>query len=100
MGQFDSLEDARRFFAGDRFATGSGMTLDWKALAGICFPRPWLLAGGIGPDNAARAAGICRPDGVDLNSRLETSPGRKDTGLLEKTVLALRGGEKHAGMQP
>jgi acyl-CoA thioesterase len=28
MGQFDSLEDARRFFAGDRFATGSGMTLD------------------------------------------------------------------------
>ena len=79
---------------------GSGMTLDWKALAGICFPRPWLLAGGIGPDNAARAAGICRPDGVDLNSRLETSPGRKDPGLLEKTILALRGGEKQAGMQP
>ena len=28
MGQFASLEDAQRFFAGDRFATGSGMTLD------------------------------------------------------------------------
>ena len=28
MGQFDSLEEARRFFADDRFATGNGMTLD------------------------------------------------------------------------
>ncbi len=70
---------------------GSGMTLDWNALAGIHFPRPWILAGGIGPDNAVRAAALCRPDGIDLNSRLERSPGRKDALLMEKTVLALRG---------
>ncbi len=74
---------------------GSGMTLDWNALSGIRFPRPWILAGGIGPDNAARAAALCKPDGMDLNSRLETAPGRKNILLMEKTVLALRG-EIHA----
>lgn len=61
---------------------GSGHTLPWHKLALFRPPAPWLLAGGIGPDNAALAAAACRPYGIDCNSALETAPGVKDPALL------------------
>ena len=52
---------------------GSGQTLDWTALDGLRFAHPWLLAGGLDAHNVAEALRLCRPDGVDFNSRLEGS---------------------------
>lgn len=71
---------------------GSGMTLDWPSLEGLRFPRPWLLSGGLGPDNVAEALAACKPYGIDVNSRLESEPGRKDAALLQKLMDTLRAG--------
>ncbi|MBP3730778.1 MAG: phosphoribosylanthranilate isomerase [Mailhella sp.] len=69
---------------------GSGNTLDWQALAGVRFPLPWLLSGGLGHENVAAALNACRPDGIDMNSRLESIPGRKDAVLMKKAIEAAR----------
>jgi phosphoribosylanthranilate isomerase len=69
---------------------GSGMTLDWPSLAGLRFPHPWMLSGGLGPDNVEKALAACSPDGLDMNSRLESSPGVKSPELLEKVFSRLR----------
>lgn len=68
---------------------GGGTTLDWDAIAGLRFPRPWLLAGGLGPENVREALASCSPDGLDLNSRLESSPGRKSLERMDALFAAL-----------
>ncbi|MBI5520144.1 MAG: phosphoribosylanthranilate isomerase [Desulfovibrio sp.] len=63
-------------------------------LAAASFPRPWLLAGGLGPGNIAPtlarfgAAG-CRPAGIDLNSGVESAPGVKDETLLRQAFAEI-----------
>lgn len=69
---------------------GSGMTLDWPSLVGLRFPRPWMLSGGLGPDNIAEALAACAPYGVDVNSRLESEPGRKSPELMDRLMEELK----------
>ena len=57
---------------------GSGKAQNWNALHGLDAPKPWLLAGGLGPDTLATALSACEPAGVDLNSGLEDAPGIKN----------------------
>ncbi|MBQ8664952.1 MAG: hypothetical protein IJ474_04125 [Mailhella sp.] len=68
---------------------GGGKTLDWNALAGLRFPHPWMLAGGLEADNVAEAVAACSPDGVDMNSRLEDIPGRKSLERMEHAFAVL-----------
>lgn len=67
---------------------GTGETLDWYWAADFVArcPLPVILAGGLGPDNVARAVETVRPAGVDASSRLETAPGRKDPVLVAEFV--------------
>jgi phosphoribosylanthranilate isomerase len=69
---------------------GSGRRLEWMDLAGLRPPHPWMLAGGLRPDNVRRALSQCAPDGVDFNSGIETAPGLKDAALMEAAVRAAR----------
>lgn len=75
---------------------GSGQTQDWTRLAGLASPRPWLLAGGLGPANVASAVADCAPDGLDFNSGVEEAPGKKSPKLLAAALGASAGerGEK------
>jgi phosphoribosylanthranilate isomerase len=57
---------------------GTGQTLNWQALQQFSPPLPWLLAGGLTPDNLREALGQLQPDGIDLSSGVERSPGDKD----------------------
>ena len=75
---------------------GSGRTLDWQALEGLSFPHPWFLSGGLSPENVEQALDACAPDGLDFNSRLETSPGCKSAELMEQAVAAVRRLERAA----
>lgn len=68
---------------------GSGTTFDWSLLAG--FDRPFILAGGLGPDNVAAAVRTVRPFGVDASTRLESAPGVKDVGLIRQFVEEAKG---------
>jgi phosphoribosylanthranilate isomerase len=57
---------------------GTGLTLDWRSLENFKCDRPWLLAGGLTPDNVAQALESISPQGIDLSSGVEISPGNKD----------------------
>jgi phosphoribosylanthranilate isomerase len=57
---------------------GSGKTFDWNLLKRHPLPLPYFLAGGLGPHNLAQALAASAPFAVDLNSKVEVSPGRKD----------------------
>ena len=69
---------------------GSGRVLDWRALGSVRWPRPWWLAGGLGPDNVAEALRRCRPYGVDVNSGVEDAPGVKNREKMAAVVQAVR----------
>ena len=70
---------------------GSGRPQDWKRLAGLRSPRPWLLAGGLSPLNVASAVAECHPDGLDFNSGVEEAPGKKSPELLAAALTAASG---------
>ncbi len=57
---------------------GTGKTLDWPALQSFQPPIPWFLAGGLTPDNITEALTKLHPQGIDLSSGVERSPGDKD----------------------
>lgn len=67
---------------------GSGRVFDWNLVRGA--GRPIVLAGGLGPDNVARAIATARPWGVDACSRLEAAPGIKDHQKVAAFISAAR----------
>lgn len=51
---------------------------------------PMILAGGLRPENVAEAIHALRPDGVDVSSGVEASPGRKDPARIHAFVREAR----------
>ena len=72
-------------------AGGSGEQFDWSVLDAYDGDVPFLLSGGIGPDDAARVKAFHHPKciGIDLNSRFETEPGLKDINKLKSFLEQL-----------
>lgn len=68
---------------------GTGQTLDWEQLRGFQPSIPWLLAGGLTPDNISTALSQVHPDGIDLSSGVEVSPGNKNLDLVDRLFLEL-----------
>ena len=68
---------------------GTGQTLDWEQLAAFTPPIPWLLAGGLTPDNIGTALSQLHPDGIDLSSGVEVAPGNKDLALVDRLFTNL-----------
>jgi phosphoribosylanthranilate isomerase len=68
---------------------GSGKTFDWALVPGD-LQRPWVLAGGLTPENIGPAIRRLRPFGVDLASGIESAPGIKDAGKMRRFVEAVR----------
>lgn len=76
--------------AGAALPGGNAESFDWSLLRGLRLDRPWLLAGGLSPDNVAEAIGIADPAGVDVSSGVEKSRGVKDTAKIAAFVRAAR----------
>lgn len=70
---------------------GTGHTWDWNLLKAVDFSHPWLLAGGLTPNNVAQAVASCEPDGIDLSSGVERSPGVKDLQKVQHLFAQLQG---------
>jgi len=70
---------------------GSGNQFDWSVLDDYDGDVPFLLSGGIGPDDAERIKAFHHPKciGIDLNSRFETEPGMKDVEALARFLKEL-----------
>ncbi|MEM6449080.1 MAG: phosphoribosylanthranilate isomerase [Cyanobacteria bacterium P01_D01_bin.105] len=65
---------------------GTGKTLDWPALKSFAPSKPWFLAGGLTPDNVLSALAQLSPDGIDLSSGVERSPGDKDLAKVRQLL--------------
>ncbi|MGI8310625.1 phosphoribosylanthranilate isomerase [Saccharopolyspora hattusasensis] len=74
----------------DSPVAGSGRRWDLAGLAGARPQGHWLLAGGLTPDNVARAIAEARPWGVDVSSGIESRRGVKDHGRMREFVAAAR----------
>jgi phosphoribosylanthranilate isomerase len=70
---------------------GTGETWDWSLLAGRRSKTPFLLSGGLTPDNVAAAIEAVHPWGVDVASGTEASPGVKDPDRLAAFLAAVPG---------
>jgi phosphoribosylanthranilate isomerase len=69
---------------------GNAVSLDWSLLAGWTAPVPWLLAGGLTPDNVATAIRASGAEAVDVSSGVERAPGQKDPALVRAFVHAAK----------
>ncbi len=69
---------------------GNAHPFEWSLLAGEAVPRPWLLAGGLTPDNVSAAIRAAGAPGVDVSSGVERERGKKDVGLIRNFVAAAR----------
>ncbi len=74
--------------------SGQGETVDWSAAAGLAANGDMMLAGGLGVGNVAEAIATVRPWGVDVSSGVESSPGIKDSTLINQFISAVRAAEK------
>jgi phosphoribosylanthranilate isomerase len=69
---------------------GTGKTLDWTILEEFDPGCPWLLAGGLTPDNVLEALVQVQPSGIDLSSGVERSPGDKDLNKVAQLFEKLK----------
>ncbi|MGD1865088.1 MAG: phosphoribosylanthranilate isomerase [Phormidesmis sp.] len=93
------LDDARRYepcvdtllldaYHPDQLG-GTGETLDWQALQTFSPRCPWFLAGGLNPSNVCTALAQLSPNGIDLSSGVERSPGDKDIEKVKELFSQL-----------
>ncbi len=61
---------------------GNGVAFDWRLLQRKYWPCPWMLAGGLTPENVVQAVGLTGARQVDVSSGVETAPGIKDDKLI------------------
>ena len=67
---------------------GNGLAFDWRLLQDAKVSKPWLLAGGLTPDNVGQAIAESGAKGVDVSSGVETRPGVKDISLIQSFLRA------------
>ena len=65
---------------------GNGLAFDWRLLVGRQMLKPWLLAGGLTPENVNTAIRLTRAQGVDVSSGVESAPGVKDAERIRQFV--------------
>lgn len=89
--QYDGYVDMFLFDTQCKTYGGSGEQFDWSILDAYDGDIPFLLSGGIGPDDAERVKAFHHPKcvGIDLNSRFEISPALKDVEKLRGFIKAI-----------
>ncbi len=70
---------------------GNGLSFDWRLVARKYWPCPWMLAGGLTPENVAEAIRLTGARQVDVSSGVESAPGVKDADLIRAFIAAAKG---------
>ena len=96
----DDLKRAEAYTAADRLLVdakppkgadrtgGHGLSFDWNLLKGWQRPAPWILAGGLTPDNVSDAVRLTGAPAVDVSSGVERVRGLKDRVLVKTFIDA------------
>lgn len=69
---------------------GNGVPFDWRALESVRGRVPFMLSGGLTPDNVAEAVRLTGARAVDVSSGVESSPGVKDPALIARFLGAAK----------
>lgn len=67
---------------------GNGLKFDWQLIKGLQWDIPWMLAGGLTPENAAVAIQATGAAQLDVSSGVESAPGLKDPALIARFIAA------------
>ncbi len=70
---------------------GNGLAFDWRLVKRKYWPCPWMLAGGLHPQNVRDAVVMTGARQVDVSSGVESAAGVKDAGLIRGFVAAAQG---------
>ncbi|MCE0505170.1 phosphoribosylanthranilate isomerase [Roseivivax sp. GX 12232] len=70
---------------------GNGLAFDWRLVQGRRWPVPWMLAGGLTPENAGRAVSMTGAVQLDVSSGVESEPGLKDAGKIRAFIESAQG---------
>ena len=73
----------------ERVYGGTGIPFDWNLLP-RALGRPWILSGGLDPENVTEAIRRLRPWGVDVSSGVESDKGVKDTAKIAPFIAGVR----------
>ncbi len=89
---YEGLADYFLFDTKAQLVGGNGRKFDWSVLAHYDGSTPFLLSGGIGPDDASRLSAFSHPRlaGIDLNSRFEAAPAQKNVELLKQFLYDIQ----------
>ncbi len=75
--------------AGSDLPGGTGQVFDWSLLEGRVFTKPWMLSGGLTPDNVGAALSTLSPEAVDVSSGVEKQRGEKDPEKIQAFLKAV-----------
>lgn len=94
---YEGIADYFLFDTKGRSVGGNGEKFDWSILEGYHGNTPFLLSGGIGPEDAELLRHWLHPKciGFDINSRFELEPGIKDTDKIKTFINTLRQHESY-----
>lgn len=67
---------------------GNGLSFDWQLVKRKYWSLPWMLAGGLNPENVGRAQNLTGARQVDVSSGVESAPGVKDPALMKAFIKA------------
>ena len=81
------LVDAKPPAGGD-LPGGNGLSFDWRLISNRRWSVPWMLAGGLTPDNVAEAIRLTGARQVDVSSGVESAPGVKDADMIAALIRA------------
>lgn len=92
-----SLQDVSRYDASSFLAEcgkgklpgGNALAWNWGEAKRVGEKKPFILAGGLAPDNVVLAIDQCGPDAVDVSSGVESAPGKKDLKRVKAFVDAV-----------
>ena len=90
--KYEGIADYFLFDTKGKMVGGNGQKFDWSVLTAYQGKTPFLLSGGIGPEDAGSVKSFHHPRciGIDLNSRFESEPGFKDINQLKTFINNIR----------
>ncbi len=70
---------------------GNALAFDWQLIAGESWSKPWLLAGGLTPENVREAVRVSGAAALDVSSGVEDEPGIKNAGKIRQFIAVAKG---------
>tara|TARA_Y100001968_G_scaffold329708_1_gene379712 strand:- start:933 stop:1586 length:654 start_codon:yes stop_codon:yes gene_type:complete len=69
---------------------GSGKRIEYRFLEDLKLSKPWWLAGGVSSEWIDKILSKIKPNGIDISSSIEISPGIKNLEMTKKLIKEIK----------